>query len=43
MKDDPVVRSLQDELDARWVPGSIEAMSQELAPATSPSQNRSKR
>jgi DNA polymerase-3 subunit gamma/tau len=24
MEDDPVVRSLQDELDARWVPGSIE-------------------
>jgi hypothetical protein len=43
MKDDPVVRSLQDELDARWVPGSIEATSQELSPATSPSQNRSKR
>lgn len=24
MEDDPVVRSLLDELDARWVPGSIE-------------------
>jgi DNA polymerase-3 subunit gamma/tau len=43
MNGDPVVRSLQDELDARWVPGSIEATSQELSPATSPSQNRSKR
>jgi len=26
MEADPVVRSLQDELDARWVPGSIEPM-----------------
>ncbi len=24
MDEDPVVRALQDELDARWVPGSIE-------------------
>jgi len=43
MNGDPVVRSLQDEFDAHWVPGSIEATSQELSPATSPSQNRSKR